>query len=71
MTSSKSVSRRMSYYMLITDICVSSSFVMVVRSMLFMHLSFENERSPLHLVLESITYIHSAVSIQMYLEMNA
>ena len=53
MRSSKSVSRRMSYSMLITDICVSSSFVMVVRGKRFMNFSFGNERSPLQLVTTS------------------
>ena len=50
MRSSKSVSRRMSYYMLISDSCVTRSFVMVVRSLFLMYFSFENERSPLQFV---------------------
>ena len=49
MRSSKSVSRRMLYSMLIGDRWVRSSFDMGVRSMLFMYFSFENERSPLQL----------------------
>ena len=62
MRASKYVSRRMSYSMLISDICVTRSFVMVVRSLFLVYFSFENERSPLQFVTIIIKYIRNAIS---------
>ena len=62
MISSKSVSRRMSDYMLISERCVTRSFVTVTRSLFLMHFSFGNERSPLQFVTIRIKYIRSAIS---------
>ena len=59
MRSSKSVSRRMSYAMLISDRCVTRSFVMVVRSLFLVYFSFENERSPLQFVVQ---FLHSEMN---------
>ena len=48
--------------MLISDRCVTRSFVMVVRSLFVVYFSFENERSPLQFVTIRIKYIRNAIS---------